>query len=120
MPLIQSNFQCLDKQRQNFPKGFWWHLQNMTWKKKTDSETRKFTLGPVCPKPAVSNLRISLLSVSIKELDHAKMSLSVYEAIRAPKSYIQQIIHSLEIMYVFTAIISLKFGFAFLNAFYCL
>lgn len=66
--------------------------------KKTDSETGKFTVGPAHSKPAVSNLRISLLPVRIKELYHAKTSLSVYEAILASKSFIQQITHSLEIM----------------------
>lgn len=67
-------------------------------KEKTDPEIRKFTLGLAHSKPAVSNLRISLLSVRIKELYHAKMSLSVYEAILSCKSFIQQIIHSLEII----------------------
>lgn len=67
-------------------------------KEKTDSETGKFTGGPAHSKPAVSNLRISLLSVRKKELYHAKTSLSVYEALLASKSFIQQIIHSLEIM----------------------
>lgn len=46
----------------------------------TDSEARNFTLGATHSKPAVSNLRISLLSVRIEKLYHAKTSLSVHEA----------------------------------------
>lgn len=49
-------------------------------KEETDSETRNFTWGAAHSKPAVSNLRISLLSVRMKELYHAKTSLSVHEA----------------------------------------
>lgn len=55
-------------------------LTKYDMKEKTDLEIRNFTLEAGHSKLTVSNLRISLLSVRIKELYHAKTSLSVYEA----------------------------------------
>lgn len=74
--------------------------------KEKHSETRKLTLGAVRSQSAVSNLRIFLLSVRIIELYHAKISLRV-SLILVNKPFIQQVMDSLDIMQVSTAIASL-------------